>query len=160
MKIKEAFSRLRFTLSKQNKPNQKDIDAFNKIAEIFQKTESDAIQDNILFAKLYTYVLGKLSANYNDVDFANKELNKILSQKIDVLISQLTLELKAMEVRKVFKDDFLKDQNPTDVKKTFEKYPKFNVDFFYCWDFWDEENVTAHLNANINLSIQNFKTIN
>ena len=33
MKLKDAFKRLSFTLSKQNKPNQTDIDAFNEIAK-------------------------------------------------------------------------------------------------------------------------------
>ena len=33
MKLKEAFDRLKFTISKQNKPNEKDIEAFNKLAE-------------------------------------------------------------------------------------------------------------------------------
>jgi hypothetical protein len=53
MKLKEAFDRLRFTLSKQNKPNQTDIEAFNEIGKYFALHQKDIIQDNLLFAKLY-----------------------------------------------------------------------------------------------------------
>lgn len=157
MKLKEAFSRLGFTISKQNKPNQIDADAFNLLVEQFKKIEEKTIQDNLLFAKLYTYVLGKLSAHYNNVDLANKHLNKLLSQPFENTIQILLMELKAMETRQVFADPFLENQSPEQVKETFKKYPKFEKEFIACWEYWDTDNVKAHLKSNINLSIQNFK---
>jgi len=157
MKLKDAFSRLRFTISKQHKPNEKDTEAFNFICDYFQKEEQQTIQDNLLFAKLYAYVLGKLSAHYNNVDLANNHLNKLLSQPFENTIHILLMELKAMEVRQVFADDMLTYRKPEEIKKTFERYPKFEKEFMSCWEYWDNDNVKAHLNSNINLSIKNFK---
>ena len=74
MKLSDAFNRLRFTLSKGNKPNQTDIDAFNEIGKYFALHQKDIIQDNLLFAKLYAFTLSELLTYYSDVDFANKEL--------------------------------------------------------------------------------------
>lgn len=157
MKLKEAFSRLGFTISKQNKPNQLDADALNVILENYKKSEEKIIQENLLFAKLYAYFLGKLSSHYNDVDEANKHINKILQNKMSFITGILEMELRAMEVRQVIKDDILTDLKPTDINKKIEQYPNLEKEFLACWDFWDHDNVISHLNTNINLSIQNFK---
>ena len=68
MKLKQAFERLKFTISKQNKPNEKDIEAFNKLAEYFDKQNKDVIQENLLFAKLYAYLLSELTNHYTEID--------------------------------------------------------------------------------------------
>jgi len=157
MKLRDAVSRIRFTVSKQNKPNQSDAEALNSILEHLQKVEEKTVQDNLLFAKLYAYLLGKMAGHYNDVDEANKHLNKLLAKPFEETIGILEMELRAMEVRQVFADDFLKHENPANVKKTLEKYPKFKEEFVACWEYWDNDNVKSHLNTNINLSIQNFR---
>jgi len=155
--LKESFDRLHFTISKQNKINQTDADAFAKICENYDQQQQKTVQDNLLFAKLYAYLLGKMAGHYNDVDEANKHLNKLLAKPFEETIGILEMELRAMEVRQVFADDFLKHENPANVKKTLEKYPKFKEEFVACWEYWDNDNVKSHLNTNINLSIQNFK---
>lgn len=157
MKLKEAFSRLGFTISKQNKPNQIDADAFNLLVEQFKKIEEKTVQENLLFAKLYAYVLGKMAGHYSDVDGAQKHLNKLLSQPFDDIIQILEMELRAMEVRRVFADPMLDSQSPSKLRETIIKYPKLKADFSACWDYWDSDNVRSHLKSNINLSIQNFK---
>jgi hypothetical protein len=157
MKLKEAFSRLGFTISKQNKPNQIDADAFNSLVEQFTKIEEKTIQDNLLFAKLYAYILGKMSGHYSSVDGANKHLNKLLEQPFETTIKILEMELRAMETRQVFADPFLDIQSPSKLKSTIENYPKLKTKFLACWEYWDNDNVKAHLKSNINLSIQNFK---
>lgn len=157
MNLKKAFDRLRFTLSKQNKPNETDIEAFNKIAEVFALSEKETLQDNEHFAKLYTYLLGKFCAHYKNVDSANQHLNKILTQPQESLTQTLLMELKAMEARSIFKDDFLQDKNPTDLEKTLKNYPDLKKDFESAWNNWDYDNVVAHLNTNINLSLKCLK---
>ncbi len=157
MKLSDSVKRVRFTISKGNKPNEKDIEAFNVICAHLQKTEEETVQENLLFAKLYAYLLGKFSMHYNDVNEANKHLNKILQQPFTFVTGILEMELKAMEVRSVIKDDILTNLSPKDVREKMKQYPKLEAEFISTWEFWDQENVTAHLNANINLSIQNFK---
>lgn len=157
MKIKDAFRRLHFTISKKNKPNEEDAEAFNDICEVFKQQEEKTIQNNLLFAKLYAYVLGKMAAHYSDVDGAQKHLNKLLSQPFEATIKILEMELRAMEVRQVFADPMLDSQSPSKLKETIGNYPKLKTDFLTCWEYWDNDNVKAHLKSNINLSIQKFK---
>lgn len=157
MKIKDAFKRLHFTISNGNKPNETDAEAFNDICEVFKQQEEKTVQDNLLFAKLYTLTLEKLTGTYNDVDFANKRLNDILSEPMNLRIECLTSVLKVVEVTQVFADPILSEKSGEELKVVFERYPKFQADFATCYEWWSKENVTAHLNTNINLSIQKFK---
>jgi len=48
MKLKDAISRVRFTISKSNKPNNTDVEAFNMILEHFQSTQEKTIKDNLI----------------------------------------------------------------------------------------------------------------
>lgn len=157
MKIKEAFSRLGFTLSKQNKPNQTDVDAFNKIIDVFKSTEEKTVTDNLLFAKLYAHVLQKLTEQYNDADFANKQLNKLLSEPMSFREEMLLRQLKFTELHKCFSDPILKDKNEEELRETFRTHKKFEKEFITCWEWWDINNVRSNLKTQINLSLQNFK---
>lgn len=48
MKLIDAFNRLRFTISKQNKPNETDATAFNEISKYFQLHNKEIVQENLL----------------------------------------------------------------------------------------------------------------
>jgi len=157
MKLKEAFSRLGFTISKQNKPNQSDADALNSILEYYKKSEEKTIQENLLFAKLYAFLLKEFTMHYNNVDEANKQINKILSEPMDFRIEMLLTQLKLSEVTQVFSDPILQNKSGDELKEVFKRHPKFEKEFLTCFDWWDKDNVISHLNTNINLSIQNFK---
>jgi len=111
MKLKEAFSRLGFTISKQNKPNQSDADALNSILEYYKKSEEKTIQENLLFAKLYAFLLKEFTMHYNNVDEANKQINKILSEPMDFRIEMLLTQLKLSEVTQVFSDPILQNKS-------------------------------------------------
>ena len=165
MQLKEAFKRLRFTISKQNKPNQTDADAFNEISKYFELHQKDIVQDNLLFAKLYCFTLSELLSYYTDIDFANKELNKILSEPI--CIEKLQLRLKTMELRNYFNrkgilDPFLKTKTSSELEEIHKRYvdklPELNaLELLKCGNNWDLEAVKYNLESNINLSIQHFK---
>lgn len=165
MKLQEAFNRLRYTISKQNKPNQTDADAFNEICKYFELHHKDIIQDNLLFAKLYCFTLSELLSYYTDVDFANKELNKVLSEPI--CIEKLQLRLKNMELQNYFKrknilDPFLKTKTTDELEEIHARYidklPELNaIEFAKCGSNWNKEAVIYNLESNINLSIQHFK---
>lgn len=157
MKLKEAFSRLGFTISKQNKPNQSDADAFNLLVDHFKASEQKTIQENLLFAKLYAFLLKEFTMHYNNVDEANKQINKVLLEPMDLRIEMLLMQLKLSEVTQVFKDPILENKNESELKEIFKRHSKFEKDFLTCFDWWDKENVTSHLNTNINLSITKYK---
>lgn len=165
MKLTDAFKRLRFTISNQNKPNQNDADAFNEISKYFELHQKDIIQDNLLFAKLYAFTLSELLSYYTDIDFANKELNKVLSEPI--CLEKLQLRLKNMEFQNYFKrknilDPFLKTKTVQELEEIHERYidklPELNaIEFAKCGNNWNLESVKYNLESSINLSIQNFK---
>jgi hypothetical protein len=157
MKLKEAIKRIGFTISNANKPNENDAEAYNIILEHLQKSEKETINKNLLFAKLYTFLLENLVTNYNDVTFANKELNKILSEPMDLRVQFLLMRLKHSELTKIVSDPILLNKNPEDTLQKLKEYPKLEKEFIHLWDYWDKDNVVSHLNTNINLSIQNFK---
>lgn len=167
MKLKQAFERLKFTISKQNKPNEKDIEAFNKLAEYFDKQNKDVIQENLLFAKLYAFVLSEFTNHYTEIDRANKEINKILSEPLDLRIEYLLIKTKEMELRNYFKrkrilDPFLQNKTVKELEEIHERHlqtlPDLDpIEFAKCGNNWNKELIVYNLETNINLSITNFK---
>lgn len=165
MKLSEAFNRLRYTISNQNKANQNDADAFNEISKYFELHQKDIIQDNLLFAKLYCFTLSELLSYYTDIDFANKELNKVLSEPI--CIEKLQLRLKTMELQNYFKrkrilDPFLKTKTAKELQEIHARYidklPELDaIEFSKCGNNWNIESVKYNLESSINMSIQQFK---
>lgn len=167
MNLIDAFKRLRFTISKQNKPNQTDANAFNEISKYFELHNKEIVQDNLLFAKLYAFLLGEFTTHYTDVDFANKQINKILNEPLVYHINVLIYKLKDMEHRNYFNrknvlDPFLKTKTATELEEIHERYkdtiPELDLlEFAKCGNNWDEQSVIYQLENQINLSIQNFK---
>lgn len=174
MKLKESLKRLRWRLSpdekgvfKQMTPNATDVEAFNSILDFIEKTQQETVQENLLFAKLYCFLLENLTIRYTDIDFANKELNKILSESLAIRIEYLKLSLKDMEYRNYFNrkgilDPFLKTKTLKELEEIHERYkdklPELDVqEFLKCGNNWDFESVKYQLENQINQSIQNFK---
>jgi hypothetical protein len=157
MKLRDAVSRCKFTIANGNKPNQTDVEAYNMVLEFLHKTQEKTIQENLLFAKLYTFVLSGLTDQYGDVNFANKQLNKILSEPIDIRIQMLLMKLKHAELSQSISDPMLEGKTEEELKEVFQRYPKFAELFQTCWDHWDKDSVTGYLNMNINLSLHEYK---
>jgi len=167
MKLKEAISRLKFTISNQNKPNKTDAEALNEILKILELEQEKTIQENLLFAKLYAFTLCELMHHYCDADFANKQINKILSEPIDLRIEYLEQTLKLNDYKNYFTqknilDPFLKQKTIEELKNIHERFvnklPELNpLEFAKCGEKWNCESVKYNLETSVNLSIQNFK---
>ncbi len=157
MKLRDAVSRCRFTIANGNKPNETDVEAYNMILDYLAKTQEKTVQDNLLFAKLYAFLLENLVQLKYDVNLANKQINKILSEPMSLRIQLLTMQLQQMEVTQVFADPILEGKSGEELKEIFKRYPKFEKDFLSCYDWWNEETVASELNTQINLSIQHKK---
>ena len=157
MKLREAINRLGFTLSKSNRPNEKDIEAYNCILEVLEQTQTKTIQDNLLFAKLYAYNLQEFTRHYKCVQIATEKLNELLAENIDYRIEFLTAQIKQSELSKVITDDFFSAVSPSKAREILSRYPNLEKEFIHVWDFWTNENVTSHLETNVNLTIQKFK---
>jgi len=167
MKLSDAIKRLRFTISKQNKPNQTDAEALNEVLNILNLEQQKTIQENLLFAKLYSFLLAEFTHHYTDIDFANKQINSILSEPMNVRIELLIYKLKDMEYRNYFNrkgvlDPFLKTKTALELEEIHKRYesklPKLDpIEFLKCGNNWDSESVKYQLENQINLSLQNFK---
>ena len=157
MKLKEAINRLGFTIAKSNRPNEKDIEAYNCILEVLEQTQTQTIQDNLLFAKLYAYNLQEFTRHYKCVQIATEKLNELLAENIDYRIEFLTAQIKQTELSKVITDDFFAAASPSKAREILSRHPTLEKEFIHVWDFWTNENVTSHLETNVNLTIQKFK---
>lgn len=157
MKLKEAINRLGFTISKSNRPNEKDIEAYNCILEVLEKSQAKTIQENLLFAKLYAYNLQEFTRHYKCVEVATSKLNELLAENIDFRIEFLTAQIRQTELCKVITDDFFAAASPNKAREILSRLPNLEKEFIHIWDFWTNENVTSHLETNVNLIIQKFK---
>jgi hypothetical protein len=103
MTVKESLNRLAFTIGKQNKPNQSDADAFNKILWFVNQSIESNPNKNICFAKLYIWHLWHNIKNYQSLDVGQQKLHEILDLDIESLYSELMTELNNTELWSVTK---------------------------------------------------------
>lgn len=165
LKLNEAIKRLQFTISEKHTPNQKDADALFEIEEFIEMQHKKSIDENLLFAKLYAFVLSEMLTYYTDIDFANKEINRILSNPI--CIELLLLKLRNMELQNYFKrkgilDPFLKTKTVDELEDIHARYedklPELDpIEFANCSNNWNYDSVKYQLETQINLSLQHFK---
>ena len=104
MKVKEALNRLAFTIQKQNKPNQVDADAFNKLLWFVNESIEQNPNKNICFAKLYIYNLMHYVKYYQSIDIAQEKLHQVLDLDIESLYTELMNELNNTELSELCKN--------------------------------------------------------
>lgn len=95
----EAIKRLRFTLSKGNKPNQTDIEALNTILLFFDATQKKQVEDNRIFAKLLAIDLKHRYLRCNeDINNTLKNLSQDLKQKLEFHIGLLSAKMTTTQI--------------------------------------------------------------
>ena len=168
MKVKEALQRIGFTIGKQNKPNAVDADAFNAIVDFVNNSNKKELQENLLLAKMYAFVLKEFTRNYNNVDFASKQINKdILDKPLEYHLALLQMELQFCELSNYLKGLNLsptwgENQNIDNIIANIEsnkeifKQVKVN-EIIEVWETWYLDNVIANFEFSFNLALQNFK---
>lgn len=155
-----AIKRLAYTIANKNKPNENDAEAINKIIEWFNLSNQKAVNDNLLFAKLYIFVLKDLANHYKSIDAANKVICESLSNPITFHIETLKQSLNHLEM-----DLYLQSLNlePTwgnglhlnDIRanelSNSETLKKVDTKLFLeTLETWDNDSVIAHLNYSVN----------
>jgi hypothetical protein len=139
MKTKEAIQRLGFTISKQNKPNQTDAEAFNKILWFVNESIEQNPNRNICFAKLYIYNLIHYIKYYQSLDVSQEKLHQVLDINIDSLYVDLMNELNNTELSELCK---IGTTDKSILKRSLETY--------------DLQTVTYNTNAMITLALKSF----
>jgi len=160
MKIQDAISRLSYTISKSHKPNETDKIALNKVIHDLNSNATATVNEHYLFAKLYAIVLTDFIKHYQDVDFANVQINKELSHPIGYHLELLRLQLNQMEMQNYFKskgvvDPLLNEINHKNYKHLFPSIDASQLK--ETMDTWDLDTVTAHFTNTVNQSILCFK---
>ena len=155
-----AIKRLAYTIANKNKPNENDAEAINKIIEWFNLSNQKAVNDNLLFAKLYIFVLKDLANYYKSIDAANKVICESLSNPITFHIETLKQSLNHLEM-----DLYLQSLNlePTwgnglhlneiraNELSNSETLKKVDTKLFLeTLETWDNDSVIAHLNYSVN----------
>lgn len=93
MNTNQAFKRLSFTISKQNKPNQNDLEALKTIAEYVDLSKKECLVEDYLFAKIYAYSFLKEVSYYKDsfkygYTITQKQLHKILDSPLENILER------------------------------------------------------------------------
>lgn len=99
MNLPEAIKRLRYTLSKFNKPNQNDIHALNEILQTLEGYQKKGVEENRVFAKvLCLYIKDKYYNSNQDINQTLKFLSMELKQPLDVHIEILASRINATQL--------------------------------------------------------------
>jgi hypothetical protein len=142
MKVKEALTRLAFTIQKQNKPNATDAEAFNKILWFVNESIEQNPNRNICFAKLYIWFFLHNIKAYQSLDMAQKRVHDVLDMPIDLLYEMLTLELNTMDLYDLVKNGTMDYQIVKNHKES-----------------WDLETVEQNTNAMITLALKTYSKV-
>lgn len=95
MTLEKALQRLswRFSTPKAFTPNENDVDALNKLIRTVNDLKDSKFETNQGFAKLFIFAYAYFVKHYDtDIldDIPQKELSKLLSKDISVLIRRFT----------------------------------------------------------------------
>lgn len=170
MTTKQSIERLSYTISKSNKPNETDKIALNKIISDINKQATDTVVENQLFAKLYAIVLKDFIVHYQNIDFANTQINKELSLPMSFHLEMLRLELNQVEMHNFFKSKGICDpylmlpkswQEVHEVlDRNKELFPQISVqEFLEACETWDTDNTVSNFVYTVNQSLITYKNV-
>jgi hypothetical protein len=143
MILSEAIKRLSFTIAKQNKPNKNDAEALNEIIEFINLSNKKVIQENLLLAKMFCFVLKEFLNHYKNVNFASKKINAdILSLPIEYHLQSLKSMLDMHELTQIYKDGIPSEEV---LKESIET--------------WPIDHVIQNFEFNFNLILNHYKNV-
>lgn len=148
----KAIERLAFTITKQNKPNQTDLDSLKVIAEYIENSKKKEISDNYLFAKMYVYSFLHEISYYNEsfdtnYSFSQRKLNSVLKMSLEDNIKDVMNRLNAHEhqlliegLGMVAKHNVIRNKNQQEsdaliLEQNKEKIDKYTKGIFNYEDF-------------------------
>lgn len=164
MTIKESLQRIHWRTSSGNayKPNEKDIEAVNFLVEWVSKEKEKTLQQNQLFAKLYIIYFGELLLHYRDVEFAQKQINDMLSKSTNEHVFWFRQFFNEIEFSKIHTSLGLSKKHPallSDIenekeKQIIEENQKLLLENI---NKWDEDKIRKSLENQITEAYQKYK---
>lgn len=164
MKLKEAIQRLSFTVSKQNKPNQTDAEALNKILEYLNKSIKREVNENEMFAKLYVYLLLNEVVFYKgDIDLGQKKINEVLQIPLIDMYENFRMSFNSIALNNFLHENGLSEKHPLQYNKEEEAHNKALTNH-KDWDLYakgilEAEENEMQLNWLITLTLNKFKNV-
>lgn len=157
MTIEKSFEWLfnRFK-SPQLKPCKFDFDCLTFLAEWANRQKENNKQQNVLFAKLYTYVFLQEIKHYKDIEFAQKSMSDLLELDLYSHYLKFTQGLNDVEFNK-----YLISIGIDPEKTYFDDSDKLKeaTKFFENVNKWSIEQVEKSLNSQITESINRFDNL-
>lgn len=164
MTIEKSLQRLHWRISsdKSFKPNENDAQALNEIIEWVNSQKEKTLQENRLFAKLYVLYFGQLLGHYKDIQMAQKELHRSLSDKLlnhvewfRMFFNQLTSENFNRSIGLSDKPwYFQSDEEKAREKEILQEHQE---QFMKHINMWSIEKMSASLSNQITECINKFK---
>lgn len=164
MKLKEAIQRLSFTVSKQNKPNNTDAEALNKVLEYVNGSIKKEVSENDLFAKLYVYLLLNETIFFKgDVDMAQRSISKVLEKPILDLYEAHRNSFNAISFNNYLLENGLSDKHPLAYNEAEQQHNK-KITNLKDWELYakgilEPEENEMQLNWIITLTLNKFKNV-
>lgn len=166
MKIKEALQRIGFTISKQNKPNATDAEAFNKLLWFVNESIEHNPNKNILFAKLYLYNYRLMYQIYGNDEAVQNRLHRLLELPIDFYYNNVKDTINTFELRDYLNGKGIKSTHLEYLDKPerelIESEAQANIktldrkEFIEVADGYDLETIKTNMNALITLALKSY----
>jgi len=150
----------RLVASPNIKPCKFDFDCLTFLAEWVNREKQTNKQQNVLFAKLYTYVFIQEIQHYKDIEFAQKSMSDILELDLYSHYVKFKDRLNDIEFNKYLvsiginpesKHFLIDDTEAEKLKKAQDFFKKVNQ--------WSIEQVEKSLNAQITESINRYDNL-
>lgn len=128
MEFDKAVQRLKWRLSGNTsfKPNQNDVEAFNRIIEWISSQKEITLLNDTLFAKLYIERLTNEIRENKSTVFSvinQKEVSRVLSMPIELFYKAFHQDLHVNQLRKVLDGKIKKSVTMGDLDE------KYNLDY-------------------------------
>lgn len=148
----KAIERLAFTITKQNKPNQTDLDALKTLVEWIDNSKKQEIRNNYLFAKMYVYNFVHEVLHYKDSFNFNygksqKKIHEILEMPLNKNIEIAREKINAHEyqlfaIEKGISQKFVRSSEEIEsdqkiISENESEFLKYGFGYFENIDFED-----------------------
>jgi hypothetical protein len=167
MTIEKAMQRIVWRVSNgTHTPNQNDVDAVTIVAEWINRQKTQEVQNNRLFAKMYTYCFINELQFYQDIKFAQKKLHEILKTPLIQLYNDFKDRFNLIELNNLKNSLGFSNLHPLIIpeeqKDKEAQILKDNSEVIqkYVLGIWTSEKIEKGLNSQISEAINHYKNLN
>lgn len=161
MTIDIALHEIYNKVADDTESTNEQIEAVNTLVDWINSQKKSYLENHKLFAKVYILYFGQLLNHYRDVEFAQKELHKSLSDSVPHHAEWFRIIFNSIETEKYSKSIGLSDKHPA-LKTPEEKEADLKIvqanqsEFLQHLNLWDSEKINESLSNQISEAINKF----